>query len=271
LRGDRPDAPGATVASREPSELPPLHSPVVAMFYVRLLGAVAGFLLASIYGVSIAIFRRDRSLVARDYARALVRLIRPPLGLQVEVAGRERLEVGEPCVYVANHQSAFDVPVLAELYPAHTVVIGKKELKRIPFFGWLYTRTGNVLIDRASNPAAVQRLRAAESAIRERGVSVWIFPEGTRGRGTGELLPFKKGAFYMAVAAEAPIVPVVASPLRALFDMDRRRIRPGRVEVKVLEAVPTKGMTEEDVPRLLADVWNRMARAHAELHTTTAD
>jgi 1-acyl-sn-glycerol-3-phosphate acyltransferase len=238
------------------------------MFYLRLLGAVGGFLLASAYGVTIAVVRRDRSLVARDYARALVRLIRPPLGLRVELFSEGNLRVGRPCLYAANHQSIFDVPILAALYPEKTVVIGKKELRSIPFFGWLYVRTGNVLIDRSSNPAAVERLRGAETAIRERGVSVWIFPEGTRGSGDEGLLPFKKGAFHMAVAAQVPIVPVVVSSLSPLFDMKGRRIRPGSVQVRVLEPVETSGLTEQDVPRLLEEVRSRMEAAFAELRST---
>src|SRR5690606_24157949 len=153
---------------------------------------------------AIALFRRDRSLVAHDYAQMLARLMRPPLGLRVRVEGREHLLEHRPCIYLANHQSAYDVPVLADLYPPDTVVIGKREIRRIPFFGWVCGTTGNVLSDRADNPRAVGRLREAEEAVRSRSVSVWIFPEGTRGTVPGRLLPFKKGAFYMGVATGAP-------------------------------------------------------------------
>src|SRR5690606_22612534 len=227
-----------------------------------------GFLLASVYGVMIALVRRNPSLVARDYARALVRFIRPPLGMKVEIIGEENLRASRPCVYVANHQSVFDVPVLAELYPEGTVVIGKKELRSIPFFGWLYVRTGNVLIDRSSNPAAVGRLREAESAIRDRGVSVLIFPEGTRGSGDRGLLPFKQGAFYMAVAAQVPVVPIVVSRLAPLFHMRSRRIIPGTVQVRVLEPIETTGLTDEDVPGLLEEVHAQMNAVFAELRST---
>lgn len=235
------------------------------MFYVRLALAVLGFVAASVYGVAIAVLRRDRSRVAYDYAQMLVRATRPALGLRVRVVGRERMLQQRPCVYVANHQSSYDVPVLAELYPPDTVVIGKKELLWIPFFGWLFKVTGNVLIDRKDNPSAVGRLREAEIAILERRVSVWIFPEGTRGRVPGQLLPFKKGAFYMAVAAGVPIVPVVVSPLKPVFDPERRRLRPGTVEVRVLEPVSTSGRSEGDVVRLLGEVWERMQAELTEM------
>jgi 1-acyl-sn-glycerol-3-phosphate acyltransferase len=228
------------------------------VFFLRVPLAILGFLAASVYGVWIAVWRRDRSLVAHDYARMMVRLMRPPLGLRGEAEGRENLTARTPCIYIANHQSLFDVVVLAEFYPPNTVVIGKKELRRIPFFGWMYVVTGNVLIDRSDNAGAVGRLMEAERAIVERGVSVWIFPEGTRGREPGKLLPFKKGAFHMAVATGAPLVPVVAAPVRPLFDPSRLRARPGTIHVRILPPIPTAGLTDDDVPALLATAQGRM-------------
>lgn len=235
------------------------------MYYLRLSLTALGFVLASVYGVWIALVRRDRSRVAHDYARALVRMCRPPLGLRTRVLGREHLLEQRPCIYVANHQSAYDVPVLAELYPPDTMVIGKKELRSIPFFGWLFAVTGNVLIDRAHNRSAVGRLQEAEAAILERRVSVWIFPEGTRGTVPGRLLPFKKGAFYMAVATGAPLVPVVVAPVQPLFDPKRRRIRPGTLEVRVLEPIRTVGLGERDVASLMQAEHKRMQRALWEM------
>lgn len=241
------------------------------MFFLRVPLAILGFLAASFYGVWIAVWRRDRSRVAYDYARMMVRLMRPPLGLRVRPEGREKLTARTPCIYIANHQSLFDVVVLAEFYPPDTVVIGKKELRRIPFFGWLYTVTGNVLIDRSDNAGAVGRLREAEQAIVERGVSVWIFPEGTRGKVPGQLLPFKKGAFYMAVATGAPLVPVVSAPVRPFFDPSRLRARPGTVRVRILDPIPTAGLRDEDVPALLATAQERMQAALTELERESTE
>ncbi|MEX2570677.1 MAG: lysophospholipid acyltransferase family protein [Gemmatimonadota bacterium] len=238
------------------------------MFYLRGIGSLLGFGLASLYGVWITLVRRDRSLVARDYARALSRWMPPPLGLEVVVEGIENLSAQQPCVYIANHQSAFDVPIFAGIYPENTVIVGKKELSYIPFFGWIFRVTGNILIDRSHNPSAVQRLRGAEDAIRERGVSVLVFPEGTRGKQPGGLLPFKKGGFYMAIAAQVPIVPIVASPVRELFDVDRRLIRPGTIRIRVLGPLPTSGLTEADVGVLIEQVRTSMLEAMRTLPTT---
>jgi 1-acyl-sn-glycerol-3-phosphate acyltransferase len=240
------------------------------MFVLRLAVAVAGFVVASLYGIGLALVRRDRSRVPHDYARAMQRLVHPPLGLKVDVEGEENLRKRRPCVYVVNHQSAFDVPVLSGLYPEDTVLIAKKELRRIPLFGWLYAATGNILIDRSHNQRAVQRLREAELAMRDRGVSIWFFPEGTRGKVPGELLPFKKGAFYMAIAAQAPVVPIVASPVLALYDVKGRTIRPGTIRVRVLDPIPTEGMGEDDVDHLLGKVHRRMSEVLKRLRTVPA-
>ena len=235
------------------------------MFYLRVGLSLLGFVAASIYAMALALLRRDRSRIAYDYARAMVRLMRPPLGLEVRVEGREHLMAQRPCVYVANHQSAYDVPVLAELHTPDAVIIGKKELVNIPLFGWLYKATGNILIDRANRAHAVGRLREAETAVRERGVSGWIFPEGTRGKSPGQLLPFKKGAFYLAIATGVPLVPVVVGPVTGVFDLKRRIARPGTVRVRVLEPIPTSGLTEADVDALLYRTRERMAVTLAEL------
>ncbi len=235
------------------------------MFYLRLAGGVLGFVAATGYGIGSALLRRDRSRVPARYARLLSRLLLPPFGIRLEVHGEENLYAERPCVYISNHQTSFDVPVLASIYPPDTVVVAKKEIRNIPLFGWLYQATGNVLIDRANRKQAVGRLQEAEEAIRTRGVSVWIFPEGTRATEPGKLLPFKKGAFYMAIATGVPIVPVVASPITPLVDFKRRRSRSGTVEIRVLEPIPTAGLTEDDVLTLIETAHGRMAATLEEM------
>lgn len=240
------------------------------MFYLRLFLAVSGVGLASIYGIVLSLLRRDRTAVPRDYARAMRRIVHPILGLDVRVEGKEHLTSRQPCVYVVNHQSTFDVPVLSGIYPAGTVLVAKKELRNIPLFGWLYEATGNILIDRGHNTSAVQRLREAEEAIRDRGVSVWMFPEGTRGRTSGKILPFKKGAFYLAIAAQVPIVPIVVSPVLELFNVSKRYLRGGSIQVRVLPPTPTEGLTDKDVSELMDRVHRRMGVVAGELRTIPA-
>ncbi len=233
------------------------------MFYLRIALGLLAFVAASVYGVAIAVFRRDRSRVAYDYARTLARLQQPALGIRVRMVGEEGLRAHRPCIFVCNHQSILDVPILAQAFAPGSVVIAKKELRRIPFFGWIYVVTGNILIDRADNRSAVGRLKEVEDAILRRRVAVWIFPEGTRGTEPGQLLPFKKGAFYMAVATGAPLVPVVVSPLKPRLDIGARRLDPTVVEVRVLDPIPTAGLGEDDVVPLMHEARGRMAAALA--------
>ena len=235
------------------------------MFLFRLLAAVLAFVAASVYGVAIALGRRDRGRVAYDYARRIDWWVRPLLNLRTTLVHEERLLEHRPCIFVCNHQSLLDVPVLARAYKPGAVVIAKKELVNIPFFGWLYDVTGNIRIDRKNTQHAVGRLKEAEDAIRERRVAVWIFPEGTRGKEAGVMLPFKKGGFVMAVHTGAPLVPVVVSPLKPASDLKRWRLRRNDVEVRVLEPIPTDGLTDADLPGLMALTRRRMYAALAEM------
>jgi 1-acyl-sn-glycerol-3-phosphate acyltransferase len=235
------------------------------MFYLRMLAAACAFVAASTYGVAIALVRRDRSRVAHDYARLLSRWMLPIFRQRVTVHHAERLNAHRPCVFIANHQSLLDVPVLATCFAPGSVVIAKKEVRSVPFFGWLYAATGNLLIDRGNTAQSVGMLRAAEDAIRERRVAVWIFPEGTRSKVPGELLPFKKGGFRMAVATGVPLVPVVASPLKPHSDLVRRRLDPNPIDIRVLEPISTDGLGEADVSALMREAHRRMADALAEM------
>ncbi len=235
------------------------------MFYLRMFAALLAFVAASTYGVVIALARRDRSRVAHDYAQLLARWMPPIFRQRVTVHGAEHLTAHRPCVFIANHQSLMDVPVLAVCFAPGSVVIAKQEIRTVPFFGWLYMVTGNLLIDRGNTAQSVGMLRAAEDAIRERRVAVWIFPEGTRSKVPGELLPFKKGGFRMAVATGVPLVPVVASPLKPHSDLVRRRLEPNHIDIRVLEPIPTAGLGEADIMALMREAHARMAAALAEM------
>jgi 1-acyl-sn-glycerol-3-phosphate acyltransferase len=231
------------------------------MFYLRIFATLLGFVAASAYGLVLAVVRRDRSGVAADYARVLARLTQPALGIDLEIRGGERLTDVRPCVFICNHQSAIDVPILASCFKRGSVIVAKREVGRIPFFGWIYTVTGNLLIDRSDTGQAVERLKVAEDAIRARGSAVWIFPEGTRGPGDGLLLPFKKGGFRIALGTRAPLVPVVVCPLKPSFDVATRTLVPGRVIVQVLEPMPVDGLGEDDLVPLMETAHARMEAA----------
>jgi 1-acyl-sn-glycerol-3-phosphate acyltransferase len=198
---------------------------------------------------------RDGSIydrVPRIWARAILAVA----GVRVLVHGAERLKAGQPRIYVANHLSWFDVFTLAAILPRYKFV-GKAELFRIPLFGAAARAAGMIPIERENRAAAFQSYDAAVQRIRA-GASVVVYPEGTRGQSYA-LRPFKKGPFVLATAAQVPVVPIV---LYGTLDVMRKgswRIRRGRVEVHVLEEIPTSGMTYEDRDRLARLCWQRMA------------
>jgi 1-acyl-sn-glycerol-3-phosphate acyltransferase len=192
----------------------------------------------------------------RVFCRGLVRM----MGWTIEADHPERLRDLRPCVIVGNHQSFLDVVTFGSIFPPRTVSAGKREIGKIPVFGWFYRLSGNLTIDRAHARSALASLQAAAEAMRTERIAVWFMPEGHRNpRET--LLPFKSGAFRLAVAAQAPVVPIVAEPLTVIADTKRRLARPGRLRIRVLEPVPTEGLHHADVSELANRVRKRMQAA----------
>lgn len=197
-------------------------------------------------------------------SRAFHFLVRALLGWKVTVEDRHLLAAASPAVLMASHRSNLDIVVYGGLYPKRTVVIGKKELAKIPVFGWFFRATGNILLDRKDLQSAIASVAAAARRVREEGVSVWVFPEGHR-NSSPTLLPFKKGAFHLALAARVPIIPIVCAPFDDLLDGHRLLTYPGRLRLRVLPPVPTEGLGEADLEVLVADVRGRMQAAQDAL------
>jgi 1-acyl-sn-glycerol-3-phosphate acyltransferase len=142
------------------------------------------------------------------------------LGLTVEIRVPDNVKDLGPVVYTANHQSGWDIFTISGAVQRNTVSVGKKSLKWIPFFGQMYWLTGNILIDRNNTNKAMGTIEQTVKKIKERGFSVWLFPEGTRSKGRG-LLRFKTGAFRTAQQAGVPIVPICSSNLHGQIKLNR--------------------------------------------------
>ena len=177
------------------------------LFLLRMLLMGLHFVLAGVLGVLLGLcrpFNPDNSrLCARLYALPAMCILR--LRVKAEVSALTDKPHG--CVIVANHQSNYDLFVFGNVVPRRTVCIGKKSLKWVPLFGQLFWLAGNVLIDRGNTHKARRSMLTTTETLQHKDTSIWVFPEGTRNLGE-ELLPFKKGAFQMAIAAGVPIVPV---------------------------------------------------------------
>jgi lysophosphatidate acyltransferase len=186
-------------------------------------------------------------------------------GIRVRAEGLEHLSSSQPCIYAANHQSGLDMATFGTIYPERTVVVGKKELLYIPFFGLFFKAAGNIVINREKRVSAIAGLASAVEQIKAKRVSVWIFPEGTRNRSDDLMMPFKKGAFYMAIQAQVPIVPIVCEPIGHLVSWKEKRFAGGEVRIRVLPPIDTRGMTTADADRLGRETRERMIQALREL------
>ncbi|KIX06097.1 uncharacterized protein Z518_04071 [Rhinocladiella mackenziei CBS 650.93] len=173
--------------------------------------------------------------------------------------GRDILDNNRPVVFVVNHQTELDVLLLGTIWPKYCSVTAKKSLRNMPLLGWFMILSGAIFIDRVDRSQAVKAFEGAAQAMREKRQSVVIFPEGTRSYSAEPmLLPFKKGAFHLAVQAGVPIVPVVAENYSAVLNIKARRFNSGSIRVKVLDPIPTAGLTAADVDQLTRDTREKM-------------
>jgi 1-acyl-sn-glycerol-3-phosphate acyltransferase len=177
------------------------------------------------------------------------------LGVDVEVRVPESVKSLHSCVYVANHQNSLDLFLIASGVQPYTVTVGKKSLRWIPFFGQLYWFSGNILIDRKNKGKAFNTIAQTVKKIKERGISVWMFAEGTRSYGQG-LLPFKSGAFHTAVQAEVPIVPLCMSTTHQQVKLNRWNN--GKIIIEIMDPIEVTKADKDKVRMMAGDVHQLM-------------
>ena len=183
-------------------------------------------------------------------------------GIKVRIAGAEHLPRGRAAIYCANHQSNIDPPVLFTALHPRMHIVYKAEINAIPLLARAFQHGGFVPIDRRNKEAAMRSLEAGAASIRS-GNSFLIFPEGTRSK-TGDMLPFKKGGFLMALKAQAPIVPVAVSGGRDSMKPGSKIIRPVTVSIRVGKPIETAGMQVSERDTLIAQVRARIEALLAE-------
>jgi 1-acyl-sn-glycerol-3-phosphate acyltransferase len=198
------------------------------------------------------------------YARAMAWFCAIPLTLRGWDRMPEVIREGrQPVIFMSNHESQMDPPVLIAALPLPAVYIAKQELKYLPFIGWAAWAAGVIFIDRRDRERALRSIHAAALQIRG-GKSVVIFPEGTRSR-TGELLPFKKGGFALALDAGVPIIPIATVGGFQVLPRGTLRFRPGRYLVLVGE--PVNPADHPDRESLMAAVRTQIEALVTEANT----
>jgi 1-acyl-sn-glycerol-3-phosphate acyltransferase len=171
----------------------------------------------------------------------------------LEVVGRSRVNPMQSYIYMSNHQSLLDIPVICGAVPQSLRMVAKDQLFQIPIFGMAMEKCGFVAIDRSNREKAIGQLEKAKERVKE-GVSIWIGPEGTRSR-TDELLPFKKGGFHLAMDLEVPIVPLWVKGAAQVIHPESTVVTPNQtVSVYFGDPIVTKSLGKEHLPQLMAQV-----------------
>jgi 1-acyl-sn-glycerol-3-phosphate acyltransferase len=196
--------------------------------------------------------------VPRTWAQQLLRVAR----VRVVVENEGAIDHSRAQIVVANHASWFDVLALAGYTPGHYAFVSKKEVKSVPFFGRAVDACGHIFIDRKNHQAALESLAEVRETLAKRKPTVIMFPEGTRSA-TGELQPFKKGAFVLAIQANTDIVPTAVLGSRAIMRKHSLLIHPGTITIRFGERIAVAGMSMEQRDQLIQETRGALGRLMA--------
>jgi 1-acyl-sn-glycerol-3-phosphate acyltransferase len=219
----------------------------IAAFFITLPLASATIVAARVSSTSPVV-----ESIIKLWARLLVRAA----GIDLHVENLELLDPKRRYIFVANHYSYFDIPVVFAAIPQPIRFLAKKSLFQIPIFGQAIGRAGFIPIDRKNRRTAIKSFEMAGDRIR-RGNSIVVFPEEGRSRHR-EMRPFQRGAFLLALKSEQPIVPIAVDGTFDVFRVGARHVTPGRVTVKITEPIETAGLTLRDKDRLLQESRRRI-------------
>jgi 1-acyl-sn-glycerol-3-phosphate acyltransferase len=223
-----------------------ISTPLIVLATV-VLGAIS--LITSIFDQS----GNTEHRIARFWSRILL-----AAGfIRVRVDGAERLDPRASYVFVANHGSYMDIPAVLATLPHQFRFFAKKGLYKIPFLGYHLKHAGHLPVDRSNARNSLKSMTEGAHIVRERGISVLLFPEG--GRSAEGLRGFKEGAAYIAIKAGVPVVPIAIIGMRELLPMGSVHLRSGKVRVRVGDPISTAGMTIKDRDRLTEQLRHEVA------------
>ncbi|KAK6641083.1 hypothetical protein RUM44_012784 [Polyplax serrata] len=207
----------------------------------------------------------------RNWKNALIpaaglRLIKRLFGFRWKVMGHQNIVRDSGSVVLINHQSIIDLIALAELWPImdNCTVISKKEIFYLGPFGLASYLWGTIFIDRLNPDKAKDTINKTGETVRRRKAKLCMFPEGTR-HGGDELLPFKKGAFHVAIASRVPIQPVVVSKYYYI-DYKKKRFDSGYTQIEILPPISTEGYTRDNIDELVEKTHQIMSKRYKELN-----
>jgi 1-acyl-sn-glycerol-3-phosphate acyltransferase len=194
------------------------------------------------------------------FARTWARMILKTARVRVRVEGLDHISPRQTAIYAANHLSALDIPVLYASLPVQFRIMAKKELFRYPFLGWHLKRSGQIPIDAGDARTSLRSLSHASESLRH-GTPLMVFPEGGRSV-TGHIQEFMGGAAYVAIRAQAPIVPIALVGTDGALPMNSFHLLPGEVEMIIGGPIPTTGLRVRDMDK----VTMQLRQAIAEMY-----
>ena len=228
----------------------------IVYLYTGVLGTFA--LITSLFN--------GTSAVQHWFARTWATIILKTTAIRVRVVGQEHLKGIPHAVYAANHLSALDIPVLYSSLPEKFHIMAKQELFRLPFLGWYLKRSGQIPIVYGDPHASLRSLNRAGEALRN-GVPLVVFPEGGRSA-TGQLQAFMGGAFFVAIRAQVPVVPMAIVGTYERLPINSFHILTGEVVLAIGEPIPTTGLRVRDMEKLSGQVRQAIAALY-DAHAAT--
>ena len=202
-------------------------------------------------------FDRNGNIV-HHYARWWAKIQLLVSGVRVKVRGLEHIGKETSYIYMSNHQGSYDIFTLLSCLPVQFRWIAKKELFTIPILGWAMRAANYISIDRSGKRKALESIERAASKIKE-GVSVVIFPEGTRSR-DGAIQPLKRGGFTLAIKSGVPIIPITINGSRDVMPRDSMRVRPGEIRVTIDRSIETAPLSLRDRNVLMEKIRGTLER-----------
>jgi 1-acyl-sn-glycerol-3-phosphate acyltransferase len=204
------------------------------------------------------------SVISKRFARFIAKMwavqVLQVAGIRISINGAERIDKNKKYVFVANHQSGIDIPLLIAGLPRFLSFIAKKELFFIPVFGWGMAAIGHIWIDRANARKARESISRAVRMIQNDDISLVIFPEGTRSE-TGEIGEFKKGSFTLPIEAGVDLVPIAIRGTRHVLPKKEMWVRSGTVYLDIGEPLSVANLTRNDK----ADIAEKVRTVIAEM------
>ena len=183
-------------------------------------------------------------------------------GIKLRITGLENFDPKGTYVYVSNHASQYDIVTMQKSVPNRMAIVFKKELAKIPLFGWQLVLGPYIMIDRKKMDRALKSIETAKKMMEEKKVSILVFAEGTRSL-TGEVQPFKRGAFRMASSVGYPIIPVSISGSNKIMPKGTFKLKPGEIHVHYGSPISTEGISSrQDEINLMNQVRDVVVQNH---------